>query len=246
MPRARNIVPTRGKRVRMRGPGIHFVAGNNFAGTEALRELTALLKLAKKRTRGMKTHIWRPIGEGIIQKAIKQRFLTGGLAKGDPVSARWKKLSAATLMIREEEKRLGKGGKNWSQPIKRKTLKLQKSTKYHQGQGKNIVRVGSVLDYAPIQEFGGTIKQAIEATDQRTSVTDDGTVYYVTGRDDNGKRVRLKISALTLIEPRPAIYMNDKMISDSMTVVAEYMMRSFEDGEVNVDKIFSSSAMKAI
>ncbi len=245
MPSREMIRPTRGKRVRMRGPGIHFVAGGtSFAGTEALKELTALLKLAKKRTRGMKTHIWRPIGEKIIQKAIKQRYRTGGLADGDPVANRWKKLSPVTLMIRAEDKRHGKSDRGGSQPIKRQSLKLQMSTKYWQGQGKNIVRVGSFLDYAPIQEFGGTIKQAIEASDQRTSVSDDGTVYYVTGRDDSGKRVRFKISALSLIDPRPAIYMNDLMISRAMTVVAEYAMRSFEDGEVSVDKIFSS-AMKA-
>lgn len=239
-----DVIPVKGKKTRRRGPGIHLVAKGNFDGTEALWELTALLKKAKKRTRGMKTHIWRPIGEKIILKRVKQRFRSGGLADGDPVSARWQKLSDVTVMIRREEKLKGKQDRGGGQPIKRKTLKLQTHTRFWMGQGKNVVRVGAFLGYAPFQEFGGYIKPQIEKAGSPTNMSEDAEkqYYYITGRDDRGKRVRIRIpQATTAVPARPAVYMNKQMVQEATDVVAEYVRTRFEDGPPTVERIMRTA-----
>jgi len=239
MGRTTSVNVKSGRIVRPRGPGIHMTAGkSNFAGTESFDAITQLFKVAIKRQRGMKTHVWRPIGEKIIQHRIKQRFRTGGLADGDSLSERWKPLSEVTRMIRREDKRTGSDVKNWAQPIKRKTLKLQKSTKYWKGQGKRIVRVGSFLDYASFQEFGGFIKPHIDKTRTDMSEDDEHNFYYITGRDDTGKRVRIRLPQMTtVVEPRPGIYMNRLMIRETEEVLSNYIIRSFEDGQSYVDNI---------
>jgi len=239
MPRHEELAPHRGKAPRLRGPGIHFVATNNLSGTESINELTALLKLVKKRTRGMKTKIWRPLGKR-IENQVKQRFRTGGKADGD-VGGAWAPLSEVTKMARREQARKGvKKDRGGSQPIKRQTLKLEQSTKYWEGRGKNIVRVGSFLNYAYWQEYGGPLWAAMEDTGEKLDEDAEGKYFYLTGRDDRGKRVRVRLHQDTAqIPARPAIYMNERMIQEAVDHVANFAISRFADEEINVDKIIT-------
>jgi len=228
---------------RLRGPGVHFVSTRGGNGSEEFWELTQLLKKAVKRVRGLKTHVWKPIGERIILRRVKQRYRTGGLADGDPVANRWPKLAEVTSMIRKEEARKGQTDRGGGQPVKRKTLHLQDSHSFFMGQGKNIVRVGSLVRYAEVQEFGGSVKDAITETNQFVSESDDHQYYYFTGRDDQGKRVRIRIAQEgSHIPPRPAVYMNRQMVDEATALVAEFVRTRFEDGPPTVERILQTAA----
>jgi hypothetical protein len=230
-----DISPRSGRRRRMRGPGIHLVTQRNVEGSEAFYELTRLLKEVQKRVKGMKELTHRELGTRIRRRIIK-RYENAGQAPGDPPTAKWKPLSELTIEIRRMQKAWpGKGGK---QPIKRKTLKLQRSIKVYKGKGKGIVRVGSGLGYSYLQEFGGALVEPEEGESEgEYEERVEGEYLYIDGLDDEGKKKHIRIPVRTTIPARPAIYFSDDMIEGAVYVVSEFVKTRFEKSPKTVNKI---------
>ena len=111
---------------------------------EGLSKVQQKLKVTADKLHSLKP-FWETVGMYVQRQTIRERFNK----EQTPDGQKWKPLAPAT--IRKRKKRHKRG----NMKILQDTGELRKSVAYEAGN--NYVKVGSVLKYARIHQFGGTI-----------------------------------------------------------------------------------------
>lgn len=111
---------------------------------QGLKKLERKLKAAQDIMRSLKPY-WQQVGMYIQRQTIKERFEK----EQSPSGEKWKPLSDMTKTIRSKKHPTG------DMRILQDNGNLRESIQYEAGN--NYVKVGSVLKYARIHQFGGTI-----------------------------------------------------------------------------------------
>ena len=108
------------------------------------KKLERKLKAAQDIMRSLKPY-WQSVGSYIQRQTINERFGK----EQSPSGEKWQPLSEMTKTIRRKKHPTG------DMKILKDSGELRKSIHYEAGN--NYVKVGSVLKYARIHQFGGTI-----------------------------------------------------------------------------------------
>ena len=111
---------------------------------QGLKKIERKLKAAQDMMRSLKPY-WQQVGMYIQRQTIKERFEK----EQSPSGEKWKPLSDMTIAIRRKKHPTG------NMKILQDNGELRRSIHYEAGN--NYVKVGSVLKYARIHQFGGTI-----------------------------------------------------------------------------------------
>ena len=111
---------------------------------QGLKKLERKLKAAQDMMRSLKPY-WQQVGMYIQRQTIKERFEK----EQSPSGEKWKPLSDMTIAIRRKKHPTG------NMKILKDNGELRRSIHYEAGN--NYVKVGSVLKYARIHQFGGSI-----------------------------------------------------------------------------------------
>lgn len=112
---------------------------------EGIRNVQQKLKLSADKLRDMR-NFWKSVGMYVQKQTIKERFDK----EQSPEGAKWKPLAPATIKHRQ------KRHKTSIMKILQDTGALRRSIAYEAGN--NYVKVGSVLKYARIHQFGGIVE----------------------------------------------------------------------------------------
>ena len=111
---------------------------------QGLKMLERKLKATQDMLRSLKPY-WQSVGSYIQRQTIKERFDK----EQSPSGEKWKPLSEMTIAIRRKKNPTG------NMKILQDNGELRRSITYEAGN--NYVKVGSVLKYARIHQFGGII-----------------------------------------------------------------------------------------
>ena len=112
---------------------------------QGLKILERKLKAAQDMMRSLKPY-WQSVGSYIQRQTINERFEK----EQSPTGEKWKPLSERTKAIRRKKHKSG------NMKILQDNGELRRSITYEAGT--NYVRIGSVLKYARIHQFGGTVE----------------------------------------------------------------------------------------
>lgn len=112
---------------------------------EGLSRVQHKLKVAADKLNNMR-QFWASVGMYVQRQTIRERFNK----EQTPEGKKWKPLAEST--IRRRKKRHKRG----NMKILQDTGELRRSIAYEAGN--NSVKVGSVLKYARIHQFGGTVE----------------------------------------------------------------------------------------
>ncbi len=111
---------------------------------EGLARLKQRLKVTADKLQNMR-QFWSSVGMYVQKQTIKERFNK----EQSPEGQKWKPLAPATIKRKKRHKR-------GNMKILQDTGELRKSVAYEARD--DSVRVGSVLKYARIHQFGGTVE----------------------------------------------------------------------------------------
>ena len=111
---------------------------------QGLKKLQKKLKATENIMRSMKPY-WQLVGQYVQRKTIKERFDK----EQAPDGQKWKPLSEMTKKMRAKRHKTG------NMKILKDNGELRRSITYEAGN--NYVKVGSVLKYARVHQFGCTI-----------------------------------------------------------------------------------------
>ncbi len=189
------------------------IAGEDVTPEVYLGKLAQSVGEVAGRIKRIKTTLAQPLGK-IIKQQVQARFLNAGIGPGDLPSDRWDELSRAAIGIRQARGTWpGRGG---SQPIRRETLRDQRSFSLSFGTGGSIFRYGSKLPSALVHEFGGVIAEDIFIR----SIVD-------------GKERLSKIPAGTIVPARPVLDSNSFILQQMTDTILDYVLHRFDRlGEV--------------
>ena len=190
------------------------ISGKDITPSMAFEEAAEAISAIRTRISKMKTTLMIPIGR-VIARQVKARFENAGVGPGDLPSDRWPNLKRVTIGARRYRGNWpGAGGR---QPIRRETLRTQKSIGIFKGSGKRVLSFGTRIPHAIVQEFGDVTTKDVTVMVK----TEDGRVYPVT------------IQAGAVIPARPVLEVNDYMVDQIETLIADYAMQRFDRlGEV--------------
>ena len=111
---------------------------------QGLKNLERKLKATQDMLRSLKPY-WKSVGSYIQRQTINERFKK----EQSPNGEKWKPLSVMTKAMRSKKHKKG------NIKILQDSGELRRSIAYEAGN--NYVKVGSVLKYARIHQFGGSI-----------------------------------------------------------------------------------------